>query len=204
VRAVRRAQADGVRLSAETCPHYLALSDADFSSLGTSMKVYPPIRTQADQAALWQAVQDGTITSIGSDHAPHTRAEKAQDLATAPAGVSGVETLPAVLVDQMLAGRLSPERLAWVAAEGTARLYRLYPRKGAVEPGADADLTLVDPAASVTIDAARLHSKEPQSPWHGRTLRGQVRLTLLRGDVVARDGEPVGPPRGRLVRATPG
>jgi dihydroorotase len=203
VQAVRRAQADGVRLSAETCPHYLALSDADFSTLGTSMKVYPPIRTAADQAALWQAVQDGTISSIGSDHAPHTRAEKAQDLATAPAGVSGVETLPAVLVDQMLAGRLSPERLAWVAAEGTARLYRLYPRKGTVEPGADADLTLVDPEASVTIDAARLHSKEPQSPWHGRTLRGHVRLTILRGEVVARDGEPQGPPRGRLVRATP-
>ena len=201
---MRRAQSEGVPLSAETCPHYLALSDADFAGLGTSMKVFPPIRTLADQMALWQAVTDGTITSIGSDHAPHTRAEKALGLATAPAGVSGVETLPAVLVDQMLGGRLSPERLAWVAAEGTARLYRLYPRKGAVEPGADADFTLVDPASSVTIDATRLHSKEPQSPWHGRTLRGRVRLTILRGEVIARDGEPVGGPRGQLVRARPG
>jgi len=200
IRAARRAQAAGARLSAETCPHYLALTEDDFATLGLSMKVFPPIRTAADQAALWQAVRDGTITSIGSDHAPHTREEKSRGLATSPAGVSGVETLPIVLVDQMLAGRLSPERLAWVASEGTARLYRLSPRKGTITPGADADFTVVDPAATTTIDATRLHSKEPQSPWHGRTLRGRIRRTILRGQTIAQDGEPTGEPRGRLVR----
>jgi allantoinase len=201
VQAVRRAQAAGAQLSAETCPHYLALSADDFPELGVLMKVFPPIRERANQARLWQAVEDGTIRSIGSDHAPHTRAEKALGLAAAPAGVAGVETLVPVMLDAMLAGRLSAERLAQVLSEETARLYGLYPRKGALEPGADADFTLIDPEATTVVDATRLHSKEPQSPWQGRHLRGSVDQTILRGQVIARRGEVVGEPRGRLVRA---
>jgi allantoinase len=201
VQAVRRAQAAGARLTAETCPHYLALSADDFSELGVSMKVFPPIREPANQASLWQAVEDGTIASIGSDHAPHTRAEKALGLASSPAGVAGVETLVPVLVDAMLGGRLSAERLAQVLSEDTARLYGLSARKGRLEPGADADFTLVDPQATTVVDASRLHSKEPQSPWQGRRLRGAVDRTILRGEVIARRGELVGEPRGRLLRA---
>jgi allantoinase len=146
-------------------------------------------------------VRDGTITSIGSDHAPHTVQEKAQELASAPAGMHGVETMGVVLVDAMLDGKITPERVAWVLAEGTARLYGLYPRKGALQVGADADFTLVDPEATTTIDRSRLHSKQPQSAWHGRRLRGTIKMTILRGEIVARDSEPVGAPRGRLVRA---
>ena len=201
IQAVRRAQAEGVRLSAETCPHYLSFSDQDFAELGVMMKVYPPIRYDADQRALWQAVRDGTIQSLGSDHAPHTIDEKALGLALAPAGVQGVETIGAVMVDAMLRRRISAERLAYVLAEGTARLYGLYPRKGALEAGSDADFTVVDPTASTVVDQARLHSRQPQSPWHGRELRGRIAMTILRGEVIARDGEPIGPPRGRLVRA---
>ena len=201
VRTLRRVQADGVRLTAETCPHYLAFSAADFAELGVMMKVYPPIRNEVDQSALWDAVRDGTITSIGSDHAPHTVEEKSHDLASAPAGVHGVETLGTVMVDAMLNGNITPERLAWVLSEGTARLYGLHPRKGAIETGADADFTLVDPEATTTVDSSRLHSKQPQSPWHGRRLRGAIKMTMLRGEVIARDGEPLGQPRGRLVPA---
>jgi allantoinase len=204
IQAVRRAQAEGVRLTAETCPHYLSFTDADFAELGVAMKVYPPIRTAADKAALWTAVRDGTIASIGSDHAPHTLAEKALGLDSAPAGVLGVETLGGVLVDAMLRGRLAPERLAWVLSEGTARLYGLYPRKGLLDVGADADFTLVDPAGTTLVDQARLHSKQPLSAWHGRALNGAIRLAVLGGEVVARAGEPVGVPRGRFVRARQG
>ena len=201
IRAIRRAQREGLHLTAETCPHYLAFSEDDFPELGVMMKVYPPIRSQQDRAALWEAVRDGAITSIGSDHAPHTVEEKAQGLASAPAGVHGVETLGVVLVDAMLGGKMTPERLSWVLSEGTARLYGLYPRKGTLEPGADADFTLVDPEGTTAIERSRLHSKQQQSPWHGRQLRGAVKMTILRGEVVARDGEPVEARRGRLVRA---
>jgi allantoinase len=204
VQAVRRAQAEGVRLTAETCPHYLSFTDTDFAKLGVAIKVYPPIRTEADQAALWDAVGDGTVGSIGSDHAPHTLAEKALGLNAAPAGMLGVETMGGVLVDAMLRGRLAPERLAWVLSENTARLYGLYPRKGLLEVGADADFSLVDPNGTTLVDQARLHSKQPLSAWHSRSLQGAIRLTVLRGEVVARDGEPVGEPRGRLVRAMHG
>jgi allantoinase len=201
VQAVRRAQSSGARLTAETCPHYLALSADDFDSLGVMMKVFPPIRQPADQVVLWEAVRDGTVVSVGSDHAPHTRAEKAVGLASAPAGISGVETLVPVLVDAMLDGRLSAERLAGVLSSDTARLYGLYPRKGALEPGSDADFTLVDPEATTIVESTRLHSKEPQTPWQGRRLRGAVDTTILRGEVIASRGEPVGEPCGRLVRA---
>ncbi len=201
IQAVRRAQSAGARLTAETCPHYLTLSADDFPTLGVMMKVFPPIRERADQAALWQAVEDGTISSIGSDHAPHTRAEKALGLASAPAGVAGLETMVPLLVDAMLAGRLSAERLAAVLSEDTARLYGLWPRKGSLAPGADADFTLIDPESTTLVDSTRLHSKEPQTPWQNRRLRGAVDRTILRGDVIARGGEVLVERRGRLVRA---
>ena len=159
---------------------------------------------RAEIAALWEAVRDGTITSIGSDHAPHTIEEKSLGLASAPAGVSGVQTLGAVLVDAMLEGRLARERLAWLASEGTARLYGLYPRKGALRAGSDADFTLVDPAGSTLVEAERLYSKQGYSPWEGQQLRGAVKTTVLRGNVIARDGVPLGEPTGRLVRANHG
>jgi allantoinase len=201
IRAVRRAQSEGVPLTAETCPHYLSFSESDAAQAGASMKVYPPIRTLDDQSALWEAVRDGTIVSLGSDHAPHTPAEKSRSLAAAPAGVVGVETIGPILVHQMLGGRLTPERLAAVLSESTARLYGLYPRKGAIEAGSDGDFTLVDPAATTIVDAARLHSLHAQTPWQGQPLRGSISMTILRGEVIARSGELVGEPRGRLVRA---
>lgn len=171
---------------------------------GESMKVYPPIRTVSDQAALWAAIEDGTIASLGSDHAPHTVEEKSRGLASAPAGVSGVQTLGPVLIDAMLSGRLSQERLAWLLAEGTARLYGLYPRKGALQPGSDADFTLVDPNGTTLLEPERLYSKQRQSPWLGQRLRGAVAAAVLRGELIARDGEPLGEPRGQLLRAQHG
>jgi allantoinase len=200
VAIVRRAQAEGIAVSAETCPHYLTLTDEDCAALGPVMKVYPPVRRAADRDALWEAVRDGVIASVGSDHAPHTTEQKRGALAVQPAGCAGVETLAPVMIDAMARGQLTPERLAWVLSEGTARLYGLHPRKGALLPGADADLTLVDPEGETAVDNARLHSKHPLSPWHGRRLRGALRLAVLRGEAVMRDGEPVGPARGRLVR----
>ncbi len=197
---VRSAQRDGVPISAETCPQYLTLTDESYESVGPLMKVYPPIRRASDRNALWDAIRDGTITSVGSDHAPHTIEQKKQGFAAQPAGVVGVETMVPVMLNEVTSGRLSPERLAWVLSEGTARLYGLYPQKGAIQPGADADLTLVDPQAEWTISNDRLHSKHPLSPWHGARGWGRPKLAMVRGHVVMRDGEPVGEPQGQLIR----
>ncbi len=200
VEVVRRSQRAGIPITAETCPQYLTLTDEDYDRIGPMMKVYPPIRRAADREGIWQGLLDGTITSVGSDHAPHTVEEKRRSLAAQPAGCIGVETLAPVMLDAMVRGRISAERLAWVCSEGTARLYWLYPRKGAVLPGSDADLTVVDPDAEWQIDDARLHSKHNLSPWHGRRGRGRPVLGLLRGRVIMRDGEPVGEPSGRPIR----
>jgi dihydroorotase len=199
IELLRAAQGAGIPISAETCPQYLTLTDASYDTLGPPMKVYPPVRRASDRDALWQAVRDGVITSIGSDHAPHTSEEKARDLVTQPAGNVGVETLVPVLLNELHTGRISAERLAWALSEGTARLYGLYPRKGAIRPGSDADLTLVDPESGSRIDNEKLHSKLRLSPWHGLEGRGVARRALLRGRTIMLDGDPVGEPSGRLV-----
>lgn len=193
------AQQQGISITAETCPHYLTLTDESYEQVGPLMKVYPPIRRAADRDALWNAVRSGTITSIGSDHAPHTVEEKQKDFTTQPAGMVGVETIAPVLINEMSKGNLSPERLAWVLSEGTAALYGLT-QKGRIQTGADADLTLVDPNAEWTIRNEALHSKHPLSPWNGLRVCGKPVAAVLRGSIIMRDGEPIGEPRGRLVR----
>ena len=200
VELIRHAQQAGITVTAETCPQYLTLTDDMYATVGPVMKVFPPVRHATDRDALWEAVRDGTITSIGSDHAPHTVKEKQGSLATMPAGAVGVETMVRVMLNAALDGRVSLERIAWVLAEGTARLYGLYPRKGAILPGADADFTVVDPARAWRIDNERLHSKHSISPWKGMTGRGTPTLAMLRGRVVMRNAEPVGEPSGRFVR----
>ncbi len=197
---VRLARKDGLPVTAETCPHYLLLAADDCAGKDSAMKAYPPCREPEDREALWAGVIDGTITSLGSDHAPHTLEDKTQPFATAPAGMVAVEVMMPLLLDQMTAGRLTPERLCWAACEGTARLYGLHPRKGAILPGADADLVLVDPQATWTIRGEDLHSVQRHTPFEGYEVRGMPVMTILRGSVVAAGREPVGAPHGRLVR----
>lgn len=201
---VRAARADGVPISAEACPHYLFLDESDHERHGSGMKVYPPIRSAADQAALWDGITDGTIVSVGSDHAPHALAEVNGPLATRPAGVHGVETMVPLMLDAMSRGRITPSRLAAVLAEDTAKLYGVGHRKGRIAVGLDADLTLVDPRREHRIDAGALHTKHKVSVFDGRDGHGVAVASVLRGEVAMRDGEPVGGPRGRLVRTRRG
>jgi allantoinase len=201
VEVVRTAQERGIPVTAETCPQYLTLTQDDYDRIGPMMKVYPPIRSGRDQDALWRAVEDGTIVSIGSDHAPHTLEEKQRGFSTAPAGAVGCETFGPVMVDALLRGKTTVERFAEVMSTSTAKLYGLYPRKGVIRPGSDADLTIVDPRGSRVILNEELVAKQPVSPWNGFTLSGLPSAVVLRGEVAMRNGKPVGEHRGQFVAA---
>jgi dihydroorotase len=202
--ALRAARRRGIPLSAETCPHYLTLTNEDYERVGPVMKVFPPIRLQTDQDALWAGLNEGSIMSVGSDHAPHTIEEKSRSFAAQPAGAVGCETIGPVMVDAMLRGKLSAHRLADVMSTATARLYSLYPRKGTIQPGADADFTIVDPDGSRIIRNSELVAKHPMSPWDGTELRGRVAGAVLRGQAAMIDGAPVGDRRGKFIAARHG
>jgi dihydroorotase len=193
--AVRAARARGADVQAEATPHHLLLSAEEAAALGPLGKVNPPLRAAADVEALWVAVGDGTVTQLGSDHAPHTAAERAGP--DPPSGFAGVQnTLPYLLGEP----RLPLAQFVRLAAEGPARHWGLWPRKGRLAPGADADLAIVRLRAAPG-PPARQWSRNPDGPLlRLRGARADVVATLVDGRVAFRDGAPVGEPRGRWLR----
>ena len=196
---LRRAKQAGRAVTAEVVPP--ALSIEELAHVG----VYGiPFSHREDELAVyWEALADGLIDAVATDHAPHARADKeaGRDNAwLAPPGYPGVETSYAIVLDAHLRGLLTLERVARIMAENPARIVGL-PAKGRIAPGCDADLALFDPESDWTIDQAALHSKAGWSPYHGRRLRGRIKATMLRGRFVARDGALAAPaPAGRPVR----
>lgn len=190
----------GARLQLETCPHYLWLTESDFERLGPTMKVYPPVRTEADRLALVQGLREGVIGSIATDHAPHADHEKSGSLEEAAPGSPGVQTL--YLASLELARALGdPWRAAAWVSEGPARALGLYPRKGVVAVGADADLVLVDPGGETVVAAERMRSRQRRGALEGKRFGFSVRAVWSRGELVARDGElTAAPGRGRFLR----
>ena len=150
---IEQAQSRGVSVSAETCPHYLLLD----SGGEKTNKVYPPIRDESHRKALWEAVGKGLINVIASDHAPHASVEKALPLWQAPAGLCGVETLVPLMLNEVNRGKLSLNDFVRLSSEGPAKVWGIYPRKGALLPGADADFTLVDMKKKRKILEKELH-----------------------------------------------
>jgi dihydroorotase-like cyclic amidohydrolase len=200
--AIDRARADGADIWAETCPQYLALDFEKDGQRGAWVKFNPPIRQRADREALWSALASHRIAAVGSDHVPNPRPVKLGDgtVAGAASASPGVGTLlPVLWTFGVEAGRIPPGRLVQVAAEDPARLFGLYPRKGVIRPGADADLVVCDPRTRRTVDPATLHSAADYSAYAGMSLVGWPVVTLLRGQIVAEQGRPVGEPRGRYL-----
>ncbi|TAN31925.1 allantoinase [bacterium] len=189
----------GSPLSLETCPQYLWLSDQDYGRLGTAMKVFPPIRTAADRAALVEAASKGVIGIIGTDHAPHTDEEKARTLDAAPAGSPGVQTLYVSCLE--LAKQLGDVWLAprWIC-EGPAALAGLGESKGAIAPGYDADLAIVDPRRKTVVRPAQMRSRQRHGALDGKEFSFAIKDVYVRGVAVARDGRRVGRAAGRMVR----
>ena len=198
-KAADHALSSGSRLTIETCPQYLWLTDQDFGRLGTTMKMYPPIRTSADRTALVDGLAVGAISIVGTDHAPHTDQEKARSLEDAPAGSPGVQTLYLSCLE--LAKRLGDVWMAprWVC-EGPARLTGLDRFKGSIASGFDADLVLVDPAGRTVVRADRMLSRQRHGVMDGLEFGFEIKDVYLRGNLVAAQGKPRGPAAGRWVR----
>jgi allantoinase len=180
IELVRRAKHDGVRITAETCPHYLSFTADDYATSGAALKIFPPVRRESDRRALIRGVEDGTVDSIGSDHAPHSLEERSAPFGQQPAGAVALETLVSVVLDRVAAGELSLEAGVRALTIGTANVYGVA-SKGRLSPGADADLTIVDLTAPWQVNAEALHSKARTSPWHGRYLRGRAVGTIVGG-----------------------
>jgi dihydropyrimidinase len=199
---VRRAKAAGVRVTAETCPHYLVLDASCYAepdpALCACYVISPPLRSPADIEALWGGLADGTLDLVATDHVPdRLGVEKAEAAAGLPFdrisnGAPGIETLLALVYSEGVArGRISLERMVEVLAATPAARFGLV-SKGRVEPGADADLVLFDPGASRTLAAAELHHTSDYTPYEGLAVQGAVRDVFVRGSGVVRSGVFVG------------
>ena len=154
---VQAAQASGVDVSAESCPHYLLFDETYIPRLGNFVKVAPPLRSKSDIDYLWRSLADASLAVVASDHAPFTPAEKAAaDFAAAGQGIPSLEMLVPVMLDAGLTGRLPLIRAVEVMSANPAKLFGIYPRKGTIVAGADADLVLVDPGSHITVETAKL------------------------------------------------
>jgi dihydroorotase len=186
---------EGVDLTCEVTPHHALLGRDVYADFGGVAKVNPPVRGEPDASALLVALADGRIDLVASDHAPHVAADKVRaSIWDVPSGFAGVETLLPLMLTAVHDGRLSLERLVHATSEAPARTWGLWPRKGSVEVGADADLVLVDLERAGEIRAANLHGMNNLSPFEGRATIGAAVTTIVRGRIVVRDGQLVGEP----------
>lgn len=190
---------EGLQVTGEVTPHHLLLDMEDYDRYGTLIKVNPPVRGGGHREALWWAIETGLMATVASDHAPHTRDEKEGGIWDSSSGIPGVQTLLPLMLDQALRGRMTLSRLVELLSENPARIMGLYPRKGALKPGSDADIVIVDPNDLWEVREEDLYLKHDVSPYIGRKLKGRIGYTILRGEVVAIGGEVVGGPHGRWI-----
>jgi dihydropyrimidinase len=189
LRPIRRAQAEGLPVFAETCPQYLSLTQDILETHGALAKIGPPIRSAQDQAALWSALADGTLQVVASDHAPKSKDAKGDFLAQG-FGSPQIETLLPLTYDGGVnRGRISAVRLVQVLCENPARIFGLYPRKGTIEEGSDADLVVFDPSREFTIRSDNQHSKVGYTLYDGRSVLGWPEMSFQRGKRVLWRGE---------------
>jgi dihydroorotase len=188
LRPLAEAKARGVDITGETCPHYLMLSTDDYARFAGVIRVNPPVRQKRNQEPLWKALGNGTVDIIATDHAPHSREEKTRnDMFDVDCGFPGVETQMPLMLTEVNAGRMTIMDYVAMSAAKPAKSFGLYPRKGVIAPGAEADIAVVDLAHEWTIDDAKLQSISKITPFHGMKAKGLPIHTLVRGRFVMRD-----------------
>jgi len=191
VELVRRAKADGRRVSTEVCPHHLLLTDECCATYDTRYKVSPPLRSRADVEACLQGVRDGTIDCLVTDHAPHKGEDKEQEFQMAPCGMIGLEIALPLFIEALI----EPQVIAWprlIHAMSTRPAQLLGVTGGTLAVGQPADVTLIDPACEWTIDTEHMRSKSRNTPFDGRKVRGRAVGTLIDGTWRYRDTERLG------------
>jgi dihydroorotase len=204
VELVRRAKAEGLPVTAEACPHHFTLTDEACAGYDTNAKVNPPLRSEADRQAVCAGLNDGTLDSIATDHAPHAAQEKECEFDRAPFGLVGLETVVPLTLDRLVRpGILSlsqavaalttnPGRvLRGLDREGARPAAEVHPLIGTLQVGAPADVTVVDPERPFRVESARLFSKSKNTPFDGWELTGAPVMTMVAGRVIMRDGMPV-------------
>ena len=186
--------------SVEVTPHHLTLAAPDcYERLGTLAQMNPPVRDAAHRAATWRGLEQGVVDVLGSDHAPHTRDEKAKPYPASPSGMTGVQTLVPLMLDHVNAGRLTLARFVDLTSAGPNRLFGIA-RKGRIALGYDADFTVVDLKRRETITNAKVGSRAGWTPYDGVTVTGWPVGTFVRGQRVMWEGEIVTPGRGEAIR----
>jgi allantoinase len=200
--AVRGARTAGASITAETCPQYLVFDDAQITRLGAFAKVAPPLRPAGHRQALWAGLLDGTLAIVASDHAPFLPAEKESvQYALAPQGLPTVETMFPILMDAAAHNVLPLTRAVELITAAPARLFSLYPRKGTISPGADADIVVFDPDGTSLPGVSSFVSRAAGCGriFDGMKLKGRVERTIVRGRTVFRNGVLAGEPEGQFI-----
>jgi dihydroorotase-like cyclic amidohydrolase len=199
VQLIENARGSGQEVYIETCPHYLLCSYEDSAELGPFAKMKPPLRSRETAARLLKMYAEGRIDYIGSDHAPFSEEEKVayrEDLLMAPDGIAAMELTLPLLLAQVRAGKLRIEDIVRTCCEQPARIFDLYPRKGAIALGSDADLVLIDldHISSVHIDQLKTKAKACARLYESREIGGKILLTMVRGRPVMKNGNILGTP----------
>jgi dihydroorotase len=186
--------------SVEVTPHHLTMTAPEcYERLGTFAQMNPPVRNATHRAALWRGLDQGVVDVLGSDHAPHTRDEKAKPYPASPSGMTGVQTLVPLMLDHVNAGKLTLARFVDLTSAGPNRLFGIA-NKGRIAVGYDADFTVVDLKRRETITNAKVGSRAGWTPYDGVTVTGWPVGTIVRGQRVMWEGEIITPGRGEAMR----
>jgi allantoinase len=194
---------EGGSVTQETCPHYLIFSEEDMDKLGARIRINPPMRKRAELDLLWDQLSKGEIDCVSSDHAPWPLSHKDKpSIFDNSCGAPGVETLlPLLFSEGVIKGRISIFTLSKVLSENPARIFKLFPKKGILAPGSDADIVILDPKKRISITAEQMHAAAGWTPYEGMEVTGTVDMTILRGKVIFHGGKIYGEKGdGRFVR----